>query len=274
MVLFNNRNVVKYALAEPERSYLKLTEDMCNKNCPDEFELIFDSNEDLLSLQIAKKMWDDIPSDERSNFSTLYLQYCPYSLQEDLSTFRIVADLINDLNFSTVMVADPHSATVPTLLRRCNVWYPIKEFLDKYNEQYPGGMWDFLFYMSSEDAIKYTKAIERPYSYRYASKRPNTTNDAYPDYDIMATEDDLRGEEILLVVDASTCACRDIQTVVSKLYDMGVAYIDLYITHLRPADKAFIKECVDGKHPVRAVYSYDCLQILKSDKICETITLK
>lgn len=273
MVLFNNRNVVKSS-AETERSYLKLTEDMCNKNCPDEFELIFDSNEDLLSLQIAKKMWDDIPSDERSNFSTLYLQYCPYSLQEDLSTFRIVADLINDLNFSTVMVADPHSTMVPTLLRRCNVWYPIKEFLDKYDEQYPGGVWDFLFYMSSEDAIKYTKAIERPFSYRYAAKRPNTTNDAYPDYDIVATEDYVRGEEILLIVDASTCAGRDIQTVVSKLHTMGVAYIDLYITHLRTADKAFIKECVDGKHPVRAVYSYDYLQILKSDKICETITLK
>lgn len=273
MVLFNNRNVVKSALAEPERSYLKLTEAMCNKNYPDEFELIFESNEDLLSLQIAKKMWDDIPSDERSDFSTLYLQYCPYSLQEDLSTLRIVADLINDLNFSTVMVADPHSTAVPTLLRRCNVWYPIKEFLDKYDEQYPGGVWDFLFYMSSEDAIKYTKAIERSYSYRYATKRPKTANDAYPDYDIMATEDDLRGEEILLIVDASTCACKDIQAVVSKLHDMGVAYIDLYITHLRPADKAYIKECVDDKHPVRAIYSYDCMQILKSDKICETVTL-
>lgn len=273
MVLFNNRNVVKAVLAETERSYLKLTEDMCNKNYPDEFELIFDSNEDLLSLQIAKKMWDDIPSDERSNFSTLYLQYCPYSLQEDLSALRIVADLINDLNFSTVIVADPHSTTVPTLLRRCNVWYPIKEFLNKYGEQYPGGVWDFLFYMSSEDAIKYTKEIERPYSYRYAAKRPNPTNDPYPDYDIVATEDDLRGEEILLIVDASTCACRDIQTVVSKLHAMGVAYIDLYITHLRTIDKAFIKECVDGKQPVRAVYSYDYLQILKSDKICETVTI-
>lgn len=273
MVLFNNRNVVKSALEEPERSYLKLTEDMCNKNYPDEFELIFDSNEDLLSLQIAKKMWDDIPSDERSNFSTLYLQYCPYSLQDDLSTFRIIADLINDLNFSTVMVADPHSTTVSTLLRRCDVWYPIKEFLDKYEEQYPGGTWDYLFYMSSEDAIKYTKAIERPYSYRYASKRPNTTNDACPDYDIMATEDDLRGEEILLVVDASTCACRDVQTVVSKLQAMGVAYIDLYITHLRKADKVYIKEFVGGKQPVRTVYSYDYLRILKPDKICETIIL-
>jgi len=273
MVLFNDKNVVTSALAEPERSYLKLTEGMCNKNYPDEFELIFNSNEDLLSLQIAKKMWDDIPLDERSNFSTLYLQYCPYSLQEDLSTFRIVADLINDLNFSTVIVADPHSTTVPTLLRRCNVWYPIKEFLNKYEKQYPGGVWDFLFYMSSEDAIKYTKAIERPYSYRYAAKRPITTNGTDPDYDIVATEDDLRGEEILLIVDASACACRDIQAVVSKLYAMGVAYIDLYITHLRAADKAFIKECVDGKQPVRTVYSYDYLQIIKSDKICETVTL-
>lgn len=273
MVLFNNRNVVKQVLAETERSYLKLTEDMCNKNYPDEFELIFDSNEDLLSLQIAKKMWDDIPSDERSNFSTLYLQYCPYSLQEDLSTFRIVADLINALNFSTVIVADPHSTTVPTLLRRCNVWYPIKEFLDKYEEQYPGGMWDFLFFMSGEDATKYMKAIKRPFRYRYAVKHPNPANAYYPDYDIAATEDDLRGEEILLIVDASTCACEDIQEVVSKLHAMGVAYIDLYITHLRPGDKAFVKECVSGKQPVRTVYSYDYLRILKSDKICETITL-
>lgn len=273
MVLFNNKDVTKYDFEARELVYLKLTEDMCNKNCPDEFELIFFSNDDLFNLQVAKKMWDNIPSDERSNFSTLYLQYCPYALQEDLSAFRIVADIINDLNFSTVIVADPHSTAVPTLLRRCNVWYPVKEFLDEYNELYPGGMWDFLFFMSSEDAIKYTKAIERPCSYRYASKRPNTTNDACPEYDIMATEDDLRGEEILLVVDASTCACRDIQAVVSKLHAMGVAYIDLYITHLRPADKAYIKECVEGKHPVRAVFSYDSLQILKSDKICETITL-
>ena len=55
---------------------------MCNKNYPDEFELIFDSNEDLLSLQIAKKMWDNIPSDEKQLLHSIFS--IVLTLQEDL----------------------------------------------------------------------------------------------------------------------------------------------------------------------------------------------
>ena len=273
MVLFNNRNVVTPVLAETERSYLKLTEDMCNKNCPDEFELIFESNEDLLSLQIAKKMWDDIPSDERSNFATLYLQYCPYSLQEDLSTFRIVADIINDLNFSTVTIADPHTPVVQALIKRCNVWYPVKDFLERYENQYPGGRWDLLFYMSSEDAVKYTKVIGNRYCFRYAARSLDPNNGYYTDYDIVAEKDRICGEEILLITDALPSGIRHIRTVIDKLHIMGAGDIDLYVTHIRPQDKQFIKECVEGKHNVRTVFTYDHLQTLNKDRICETVTI-
>lgn len=273
MVIFNDKNVVKSVLASAEKEYLSITGDICNKNYPDEFELIFETNEDLLNLQIAKKMWDDIPTDERSNFSTLYLQYCPYSLEEDPKTLKIVADIINDLNFSTVTIADPHTPMVTSLLRRCNVWYPVKDFLDRYEEKYPGGKWDLLFYMSSEDAVKYTKAIGKGYNYRYATRRLNPDNGMYDGYDIAAEEDHIRGEEILLITDALPHGKEDIRTVVEKLHTMGAGAIDLYITHIRPQDRQFIKECVEGKHNVRTVFTYDYLQTLNKDRICETVTV-
>lgn len=273
MVLFNDRNVVKSVLNEREKSYTPITEDLCNKNCPDEFELIFEKNEDLLNLQIAKKMWDDIPTDERSSFSTLYLQYCPYSLEEDPKTLKIIADIINDLNFSTVTIADPHTPLVPALLKRCNVWYPVKDFLERYEDQYPGGRWDLLFYMSREDAVKYTKIIGNRYCFRYAARRLDPTNMYYTDYDIIAEKDHICGEEILLITDSLPYGSLPISIVVDKLHAMGACAIDLYITHIRPQDKQFIKECVEGKHNVRTVFTYDHLQTLNKDKICETVTI-
>ena len=57
------------------------------------------------------------------------------------------------------------------------------------------------------------------------------------------------------------------------LYEKGAANVDLYITHLMPQSSKFIKDCVNGAHHIRTVYSFDSLNILRKDKVCETVTI-
>jgi ribose-phosphate pyrophosphokinase len=277
MVTFNNKNVVKGKFPNNEVEYLPITEDICYKNCPDEFELIFESNEDLFNLQVAKKMWDDIPEDDRSGFATLYMQFCPYSqmdrpMQSHGFSLKAVADLINELNFSTVVIADPHSPVVSALIKRSNIWYPIKDFLEAHEAANEGlSRWDLMFFPDASACKKYSEILECK-NYRFGNKKRNLDTGEIECYEIIASDEDIKGKDIL-IVDDLCMGGRTFAEAAKALHEKGASNIDLYITHLMPQSSKFIKDCVNGAHHIRAVYSFDSLNILRKDKICETVTI-
>lgn len=67
---------------------------------------------------------------------SLHCDYFPGSRQDRICnigeplTVKIYADLINNLNFSSVEICDPHSDVTPSLINNCRL-YPIEKVVDK-----------------------------------------------------------------------------------------------------------------------------------------------
>lgn len=83
------------------------------------FVLKYESDKDLMALMFAKKQVD-----LRTGFvSELSISYMPYSRMDRAETFttpfmlKFVCDFINDLNFETVYVHEPHSDVTTQLLK-------------------------------------------------------------------------------------------------------------------------------------------------------------
>lgn len=81
--------------------------------------LDFESNSDLFDMMLLA---DAIRRVKRDVELQLYMCYVPYARQDRVCnpgeslSIKVVADLINSLNFSRVMITDPHSEVTPALL--------------------------------------------------------------------------------------------------------------------------------------------------------------
>ena len=135
MIFLNNEKIVKGRFPNNEIDYAPLD----SIHVPfmssgvDTFEVIFEGNEDLFNLQVAKKWWDDRVTNEKIK-SRLRIKFFPYSqmdraMDSHLFSLKYVAQIINDMKFDIIEVWDPHSNVLPALLNKCVVKYPVVDFL-------------------------------------------------------------------------------------------------------------------------------------------------
>lgn len=266
MVTFNDINVVKGKFPNGEVDYLKITSDLCYRNSSDEFEVIFESNEDLLNLQVVKKMWDSLTNDARGgNTSILFIQFFPYSQMDremDSHGFSLkaVAKLINELKFDQVVVADPHSSVLPALIDRLRVHYPVKDFLEKDKaENGDDGSWDLLFFPDHGAVKKYSEVLGCK-NYRFGNKKRNLETGEIECYEVLANKEDIEGKDIL-VVDDLCAGGRTFVEAASALKAMGAANVDVYITHLMPQSMKLLKDIKAGNSTIRTLYSFNSLEL-------------
>lgn len=83
----------------------------------------FEKNEDIIKLLL----FCDAAKRQNHALKVLYLPYIPFSRQDrcnqpgEAFSLKVFCDLINSLNFDSVVVHDPHSDVAPALLNRCTV---------------------------------------------------------------------------------------------------------------------------------------------------------
>lgn len=266
MVTFNGYNVVKGRFPNNETDYepwpfsqfsMRLSPDSWNT-----FTLIFDSNEDLFNLQIAKKMYDDrYIGNAKTKLEIHYFPYCQMDRPMDSHGFSLkyVTQIINELKFDIVEVYDPHSNVLPALLNHCKEYYPVKDFLLDETVINDGFPWDLLFYPDNGAAKKYSELLDVK-KYRFGNKKRNLDTGEIVCYEVIADKTDIEGKRIL-IVDDMVMGGRTFVEAAKVLREMGASQVDLYVTHLKPESRKFYNS--KGNGLIDNIYSADTLDMIQ-----------
>lgn len=95
-------------------------------------QMKYESAEDIVLLHMIKKHLDD----KGANDVVLQLPYVPFSRMDrsedgSIPTLKYFCNLINGLNFSSVVILEPHSDVTTALLDRCTVIHSSKMMAEK-----------------------------------------------------------------------------------------------------------------------------------------------
>ena len=205
-------------------------------------DMIYESNSDIFNALLYKKYIDDVAC---INTREVYLRmnFCPYGQADrdfssaSFGTFKYFAKLINEANFTRVIIVDPHSDVMVSTLDRCAINYTIRNF---NREGY-----DLLFYPDAGAAKKYSEIINDTH-YIVGNKKRNLEDGSIINYEILADKSDVEGKSIL-IVDDLVVRGGTYKYAAKALKELGAKQIDLFITHVMASAKEFwtegYKEC-------------------------------
>lgn len=233
MVLFNGKPIVTSIFPNKEKQYKTIT----TLGASPTFTLIFEGNEDITDLLIYKKYIDDTFPLAKDGI-ILNASFCPYGqadrqFGEHIFTFKYFAKLINDANFETVYITDPHSNVMCAALDRCVVCRPGAEDI-----RHPEGIdYNFFFYVDNGGEKKYREIYpDKPY--RFGNKKRNLDTGEIISYEVIADPDEIKGKNILVLDDLIVYG-GSYKNVAKELKRMGAKRVDLYITHIMPCAMEF-----------------------------------
>lgn len=91
-------------------------------------ELKYEDDRDITRLILVKKVLDELNA-----LCDLFIWYMPYSrmdrkIEGDVFTLPLVCGIINNLDFDSVTVMEPHSAKTAQLLNRVHAIFPVTEW--------------------------------------------------------------------------------------------------------------------------------------------------
>ena len=263
MLTINNRNVVKGLFPNNEVDYIPVSEVLpWSTTAPHggrsfTFKLVFESNIDLFNLMVMSKAVDD---KYKNSYKRLFINFFPYEqmdreMDSHLFSLKYVARLINDCNFSEVIILDPHSNVLPALLNNVEVSYP--ELI-----AIACGAYDLFFYPDNGAAKKYSEVYDSPY--RFGNKRRNLDTGEIVSYDVIASREDIKGKKIL-IVDDLVMGGRTFTEAAKALKEMGAAQVDLHVTHVMPQAKDFWNS--KGNGWIDNLYTADTLDVVEGFKL-------
>lgn len=227
------------------------------------FNLIFEGDEDLLNLQIVKKMYDDkYRGNARCSLRIYFFPYSQMDREMDCHGFSLkyVAQIINDINFDVVTVCDPHSNVLPALLNRCSVRYPIQSFLEADSHINEKPSYDLLFFPDNGAAKKYAEVLNCK-KYRFGNKKRNLETGEIECYEVIANKEDIEGKRIL-IVDDLRMGGRTFVEAAKALREMGAARVELYVTHLMLQARNFYN--TKGNGLIDEIHSADTLNLIET----------
>lgn len=244
MVFFNGEQIITSTFPNNEKQYKAI------QSAYSVLECIWEGNDDLFNVLLYKKFCDDKgygPVD-------LIIRFFPYAqsdreMGEHIFTLKYVAQLINDAKFNKVIVLDPHSNVLAGCLDRCTI-LPINKYIPDENN------YDLYFYPDNGAAKKYSECLK--HKYRYGNKRRDLDTGKILEYEVLASEEEIKGKKILIIDDICIRG-GTFKAAAAKLNEMGASQVDLYITHLMPVAKEF---CENKKeYGITKIYSPNTLEL-------------
>ena len=195
-------------------------------------ELIFESNEDLITLMFVKSYLDDkyfYPN------VTLHMAYIPYERMDrqtknQMFTSKYFGNFINSLNFSYICVIDPHSNVSTAVLNK------VKEFSITYyiNSISRRKNIDYIFYPDNGAKKKYVEILEDvKIPYFYGDKHRDLNTGKITDYNVFNAPD-LSGKAVLIVDDLCVKGYTTLFAA-KKLKELGAKEVYFYCSHCEPA---------------------------------------
>lgn len=170
---------------------------------------------------------------------SLELPYFPYGRQDKIFKggealgVKVIADLINGLNLSRVIVFDPHSDITPALLNNCDV---INLYTLMYNHMGSNIFYSFdVFFAPDTGAVKRVfNVMKQLPSYLYkktelglALKQRNPENGSITE---LSSSSDVKDKKVLVIDDICDGGATFI-ALGKLLKEKGCAKASLYVTH-------------------------------------------
>lgn len=151
-----NGNPVESGIFPNQETYVRTDLlDFSHKiNC---VECSFESNNDLINLFFLKKHLDNMGC--KSRLVLLNFPYARMDRQNDSYAFSLkyFCEFINNMNFKTIKIMEPHSDVCPALLNNCEIYNYIVDNISKVFEKICFGDNDFLFFPDAGAQKRYGK---------------------------------------------------------------------------------------------------------------------
>ena len=168
----------------------------------------------------------------------LYMPYIPNARQdrvknpEDIFTLKYFAEILNSLNFNSVIVLDPHSTVSEALINNINVITP-KNYIDESlfcmkNKENVDVDHILVFYPDSGAAKRYSDMINRYYA--YGIKKRDWETGKIMGLDIIDNGFDLNNRDVIIVDDICSRGGTFYHSA-KKLKELGAKDIYLYVSH-------------------------------------------
>lgn len=190
--------------------------------------LKYEKDEDLIKLLFVKSYLD-----EYRVLTSLVIYYMPYSRMDRVEnrsvfTLKYICNLVNYLDFFSVVVIEPHSDVTPALLDRCKVYYPVIDLLEKVmiEVNFNAGK-DFIFFPDAGASKRYSKEIGWRQLVGYKKRDFDTGEITH--LEVMGDIQE-RDFKVIIVDDLCSYGGTFIRSA-RKLKELGASDIYLLVTH-------------------------------------------
>lgn len=162
----------------------------------------------------------------------LFMNYVPHARMDrvknsnDIFTLKYFCEVINSLNFSAVVITDPHSYVAPALLDNV-VEMSIQSILDDVLDKFDNG--NTVLFFPDEGAMKRYAGFQPSYPFAFGMKKRDWTTGDILSLDIVQAEN-IVGKDVLIIDDICSRGGTFIHSA-KALLAAGAKSVSLYITH-------------------------------------------
>lgn len=195
----------------------------------------FENDGDLIKLLFLKDCLD-----EQRRKANLLISYMPYSRMDrkegnSVFTLKSVTKFINNMNFESVTVIEPHSDVTPALLDRCIVKFPTMTVLNKVVQMIGFDKAnDFIFFPDAGAAKRYGKFDEvKGFKQLVGHKQRDFATGKLGNLQVMGSVDQ-PGFKAVIVDDLSSYG-GTFRTSAKELRNLGASEVYLVVTHAENA---------------------------------------
>lgn len=237
--------------------------DSCNEDIPINIKWLYDNDAELFTLQcLVDKLRDWFPSKKL----TLTLPYIPHARNDrayhsDVFTLKTFCRIINDMNFESVGVLDPHSDVATALLDRTIV-HPtcaVDKILKKWGELGKDNV--VIMYPDAGAAKKFSSLIQADYI--VGNKTRDWATGKIKNYFIETNGIDMKGKTIIIVDDI--CSYGGTFYFAAKaLKELGAGNIFLHVDH---CENSVLNGQLIGSDLIKKIYTTDSIFTMKHEMI-------
>jgi len=217
--------------------------------------LKYENDNDLIRLMFVKKHLDHMNAS-----CSLTIPYMPYSRQDrteghSVFTLKYVCEFINSLDFTDVVVNEPHSDVTTALLHHCTTTYPTVDLLRKaIDEAHFDQETDYLFYPDAGAQKRYSS--KNPgYKEMVGFKKRDFATGRIESLHIVGA-DSLSGSKVIIVDDLCSRGGTFILSA-ERLKAMGASDIYLVVAHCE--ETIFNGDIPSSPHLITKVFTTDSI---------------
>lgn len=202
------------------------------------------------------------------DYLDLYMPYIPNARMDrvknahDVFTLKYFAEIINGLDFGTVMVLDPHSSVSEALINNIRVISPQGRIMAALVKLSAAGVTDLVAFYPDEGSMKrYSGMVNLPYA--FGIKKRNWETGKIEGLDVAGAVDQIAGKDILIVDDICSRGGTFYHSA-KKLKELGANDIYLYVSH---CENTILEGDLLKGDLIKKVYTTDSIFTKEHEKI-------